>query len=66
LIEEQTTPHMRLYKKRLAEELTVFVHSKRIGKAIKASAILWKCCEDLKQLDEATFLEVLMECLKLK
>jgi hypothetical protein len=56
LIEEQTTPHMRLYKKRLAEELTVFVHSKRTWKSIKASAILWKCnCDDLKQLDEATF-----------
>jgi tyrosyl-tRNA synthetase len=48
-------------QRKLAKELTVFVHSKQgLEKAIKASNILFgnATAEDLKELDEATFLEV--------
>jgi tyrosyl-tRNA synthetase len=62
LIEEhKTAPHLRVLQRKLAEELTAFVHSKEdLEKAIKASAILFgnAIADDLKQLDEATFLEV--------
>lgn len=62
LIEEHSqAPHMRLLQKRLAEEITVFVHSREeYEKAVKASNILFgnSSAEDLKQLDSATFLEV--------
>ena len=62
LIEEhKTAPHIRLLQRKLAEELTVFVHSKEdLEKAIKASAILFgnATADDLKQLDQSTFLEV--------
>jgi tyrosyl-tRNA synthetase len=62
LIEEhQVGPHLRILQKKLAEELTVFVHSKEeLEKAIKASAILFgnATADDLKQLDADTFLEV--------
>ncbi|MEM8522380.1 tyrosine--tRNA ligase [Flavobacterium sp. PL12] len=55
------TPHLRLLQKRLAEETTVMVHSKEdLENAIKASAILFgnSTSDDLKQLDDATFLDV--------
>jgi len=62
LIEEhKTAPHLRVLQRRLAEEITVFVHSKEdLEKAIQASNILFgnSTSEDLKQLDAATFLEV--------
>jgi tyrosyl-tRNA synthetase len=54
-------PHLRVLQKKLAEEVTTFVHSALdLEKAIQASAILFgnATSEDLKQLDEATFLEV--------
>ena len=54
-------PHLRVLQRKLAEEVTTFVHSKEdLEKAIQASAILFgnATSEDLKQLDEATFLEV--------
>jgi tyrosyl-tRNA synthetase len=54
-------PHLRLLQKRLAEEITVMVHSAEdLENAIKASNILFgnATSEDLKQLDEATFLDV--------
>lgn len=54
-------PHLRLLQKRLAEEITVMVHSTEdLENAIKASNILFgnSTSDDLKQLDEATFLEV--------
>lgn len=57
----QEAPHLRLLQKKLAEEVTVFVHSKEaLGKAIQASNILFgnATATDLKQLDETTFLEV--------
>ncbi|WP_026704662.1 tyrosine--tRNA ligase [Flavobacterium soli] len=62
LIEEhKVAPHLRVLQKRLAEEITTFVHSKEeLEKAIQASNILFgnSSSEDLKQLDETTFLEV--------
>ena len=54
-------PHLRLLQKRLAEEITDMVHSKEdLENAIKASNILFgnSTSDDLKQLDEATFLDV--------
>ncbi|MEY3498918.1 MAG: hypothetical protein RL308_587 [Bacteroidota bacterium] len=54
-------PHLRVLQRKLAEEVTTFVHSAAdLEKAIQASAILFgnATSDDLKQLDEATFLEV--------
>ncbi len=62
LIEEhQKAPHMRLLQKKLAEEVTIMVHSKEgLETAIEASEILFGkgTAETLKKLDEATFLSV--------
>jgi tyrosyl-tRNA synthetase len=61
LIEEhQTAPHLRVLQKRLAEEVTIFVHGKEeLEKAIFASnAFFSPTMDDLKKLDETTFLEV--------
>jgi len=62
LIEEhKTAPHLRVLQKKLAEEITVFVNNREeLEKAIQASNILFgnSTAEDLKKLDEATFLEV--------
>jgi tyrosyl-tRNA synthetase len=54
-------PHLRVLQKRLAEELTTFVHgADALIKAIQASGILFgnASADDLKALDSATFLEV--------
>ena len=59
--QHREAPHLRLLQKRLAEEITIMVHSAAdLENAIKASGILFgnATAEDLKQLDEATFLEV--------
>lgn len=62
LIEEHNeAPHVRVLQKKLAEEVTTFVHSKEeLEKAIAASNILFgrSTSEDLKSLDEQTFLDV--------
>jgi len=62
LIEDhKTAPHERKLQKKLAEEVTVWVHSQEeFEKAVKASQILFgkSTAEDLVNLDEATFLEV--------
>lgn len=62
LIEEhKEAPHMRLLQKRLAVEITTMVHSKEdLENAIKASNILFgkSTSEDLKALNESTFLDV--------
>jgi tyrosyl-tRNA synthetase len=62
LIEEQhAAPHLRVLQRKLAEEVTILVHSKAaLEKAIQASNILFgnANADDLKQLDSATFLEV--------
>ncbi|MBL0013945.1 MAG: tyrosine--tRNA ligase [Flavobacterium sp.] len=54
-------PHLRVLQRKLAEEVTVFVHSQEeLDKAIQASSILFgnASADDLKQLDSATFLEI--------
>ncbi len=59
--EHQEAPHLRVLQKRLAEEITTMVHSKDdLDNAIKASSILFgkSTSEDLKQLNEQTFLDV--------
>ncbi len=59
--EHQEAPHLRVLQKRLAEEITTMVHSKAdLDNAIKASNILFgkSTSEDLKQLNEQTFLDV--------
>ncbi len=62
LIEEhRQAPHLRLLQKRLAAEITAMVHSEAdLQNAIKASAILFgkSTADDLKALDEQTFLDV--------
>jgi len=61
IAEHQTAPHLRVLQKKLAEEITIMVHSAAdLDNAIKASNILFgnATADDLKQLDEATFLEV--------
>jgi tyrosyl-tRNA synthetase len=60
-IKHREAPHLRLLQKRLAEEITVMVHAAAdLENAIKASNILFgnSTSADLKQLDEATFLDV--------
>ena len=59
--EHYQAPHLRVLQKRLAEEVTMLVHGKEeLEKAIQASNILFgnATSDDLKQLDESTFLEV--------
>lgn len=59
--EHKEAPHLRVLQKRLAEEITIMVHSKDdLDNAIKASNILFgkSTSEDLKALDEKTFLDV--------
>jgi tyrosyl-tRNA synthetase len=62
LIEDhRQEPHRRLLQKRLAEEVTIMVHSKEeLDKAIDASKILFgkSTTNELKSLDEQTFLDV--------
>lgn len=59
--EHKEAPHQRALQKKLAEKVTTFVHSKEeLDKAIAASNILFgkSTAEDLKSLDEQTFLDV--------
>lgn len=62
LIEEhEAEPHLRSLQKRLAEEITIFVHSKdELKKAIQASNILFgkSTSDDLKKLSNEQFLEI--------
>lgn len=61
IAEHAEAPHMRVLQKRLAEEITVMVHSQEeFDNAIEASAILFgkSTSEDLKKLNEKTFLDV--------
>jgi tyrosyl-tRNA synthetase len=54
-------PHLRTLQKRLAEELTMMVHSQtELENAVRASEILFgkSTSEDLRTLNEKTFLEV--------
>tara|TARA_R110002072_G_scaffold85225_3_gene193096 strand:+ start:61008 stop:62306 length:1299 start_codon:yes stop_codon:yes gene_type:complete len=59
--EHKTAPHMRLLQKRLAQEVTTTVHSEEaFEKVVKASEILFgkSTSDDLRSLDEQTFLDV--------
>jgi tyrosyl-tRNA synthetase len=61
IVEHKEAPHMRLLQKKLAEQVTTLVHSKvALEKAITASNILFgkSTADDLKGLDEKTFLDV--------
>ncbi len=61
VVEHKKAPHMRLLQKRLAQEVTTTVHgTDEFEKAVKASEILFgnSTSEDLKNLDEKTFLDV--------
>jgi tyrosyl-tRNA synthetase len=58
--EHNEAPHLRVLQKRLAEEITVMVHSQAdLENAIAASnAFFSPSMDELKKLDEKTFLEV--------
>jgi tyrosyl-tRNA synthetase len=59
--EHNEAPHQRALQKKLAEEVTTAVHSKQdLDNAIAASTILFgkSTSDDLKKLDEKTFLDV--------
>ena len=61
IAEQKEAPHTRLLQKRLAKEVTTTVHSAdEFEKVVKASEILFgnSTSEDLKTLDEKTFLDV--------
>jgi tyrosyl-tRNA synthetase len=61
IAEHDETPHLRILQKAIAEEVTTRVHSAEdLEMAIKASGILFgkSTAEDLKGLDEDTFLSV--------
>lgn len=54
-------PHLRRLQRKLAEEITVMVHSREdYDNAVKASEVLFgsSTAQDLKNLNEATFLDV--------
>ena len=60
IAEHNEAPHLRVLQKRLAEEITVMVHSREdLENAIAASnAFFSPSMDELKKLDEKTFLEV--------
>jgi len=54
-------PHARQLQKKLAEEVTIMVHSKEeLDNAIKASQVLFgkSTASDLRELDQKTFLDI--------
>ncbi len=61
IAEHEAAPHERKLQKRLAEEITVMIHSREeYEKAVAASGILFgsNAGEALKTIDEVTFLQV--------
>jgi len=59
--EHAEAPHQRALQRKLAEEITIAVHSQEdLDNAIAASTILFgkSTSEDLKKLDEKTFLDI--------
>lgn len=61
IVEHRQAPHLRLLQKKIGEEVTIMTHGKdAYENAIKASNILFgkSTAEDLKSLDEQTFLDV--------
>jgi tyrosyl-tRNA synthetase len=60
IAEHETAPHLRVLQKRVAQEVTTFVHgNEEFEKAVFASnAFFSPTMDDLKKLDITTFLEV--------
>lgn len=61
ITEHKTAPHARKLQKKLAEEVTIWVHGREeYEKALTATEILFgrSTAEDLVNLDEAIFLEI--------
>lgn len=60
IAEHHQAPHVRVLQKCLAAEITTFIHGKEeLEKAIEASAAFFSpTMDELKKLDEKTFLEV--------
>lgn len=61
ILEHKQTPHLRLLQKKLAEEITVMVHSREdYNTAVEASGILFgNATKDIiEKIDENTFLSV--------
>jgi tyrosyl-tRNA synthetase len=61
IFEHRLSPHERILQKRLAEEITLMVHSRtELDNAIEASQILFGkgTTESLSRLDERTFLSI--------
>ncbi len=61
IAEHRQAAHLRILQRRLAEEITVFVHGNdALEKAVKASNILFgnSTAEDLMNLDDDTFLDI--------
>ena len=61
IAEQSQAPHLRILQKRLAQEISIMVHSKEeFENAVIASSILFgkSTSTDLKGLDENTFLDV--------
>ena len=61
IAEHEAAPHLRVLQKRLAEEITVMIHSREeYEKAVEASHILFggATSEALRRLDEETLLQV--------
>lgn len=59
--EHREAPHKRILQKKLAEEITTLVHSKEdLDNVVRASQVLFgkSTAEDLRSLDEKTFLDV--------
>ena len=59
--EHRETPHLRLLQKKIGKEVTIMTHGQEaFDNAIKASQILFgkSTSEDLKSLDEQTFLDI--------
>jgi tyrosyl-tRNA synthetase len=61
IAEQEAAPHLRPLQKRLAEDVTVMIHSREeYEKAVEASQILFggATAETLRRLDEDTFLDI--------
>ncbi|MDX1752477.1 MAG: tyrosine--tRNA ligase [Salinimicrobium sediminis] len=61
VITHKEAPHLRQLQRKLAEEITVMVHSREdYDNAVKASEVLFgkSTAQDLKDLNESTFLDV--------
>ncbi|WP_457617021.1 tyrosine--tRNA ligase [Lutibacter sp.] len=61
IAEHKEAPHLRILQRKIGEEVTIMTHGEEAYKnAIKASSILFgkSTAEDLKTLDEQTFLDV--------